>query len=247
MSVWSLLSLMIVVLLLPRLVFSPGITRPVKPEIHGFLRVVAMLNALYCRLWHRFECIGPAPLPASGAAVLIANHTCGVDHMLLQASSSRLLGFMIAREYYDKKSIHWICEYIGCIPVDRDGRDYSATRAALRVLATGRVLPIFPEGRIVPESGRTLGPMKPGAAYLAIRAQVPVIPAFIWGTPPTNEIVPSLTTPSEARVMFGPPIDISEFPRSRAGDKAAQAEVCRRFEHALLTLQARALANNGNL
>lgn len=246
MSVWSLLTLMTLVLVLPRLVVDTSRAQPRPREIHGFLRIVAVLNRLYCRLWHRFKCIGPAPLPAVGPAVLICNHTCGVDHMLLQASCSRLLGFMIAREYYNHKSIHWICRYIGCIPVDRDGRDFSATRAALRALAQGRVLPIFPEGRIVPESGRRLDPMKPGAAYLAIRAQAPVIPAFIWGTPPTNEIVPSLTTPSGARVIFGPPIDISDFPPRRAGDKAAQAEVCRRFEHALLTLQSRAFETNGD-
>ncbi len=240
MSAWLLLTLMILVLVLPRLVVGAASTGR-RPEIHGFLRVVAALNTVYCRLWHRFEQDGPAPLPAAGSAILISNHTCGVDHMLLQASCRRLLGFMIAREYYNKKSIHWICRYIGCIPVDRDGRDFSATRAALRALSQGRVLPIFPEGRIVPESGRRLDPMKPGAAYLAIRAQAPVIPAFIWGTPPTNEIIPSLKTASHARVIFGPPIDLSDFPAHQAGDKRAQAEVCRRFEKALLALRDRSI------
>lgn len=241
MGVWSLLMLVTIVLVLPKLIVDGSSADPRTPEIHGFLKVVAALNATYCRVWHRFECVNPAPLPAVGPAVLICNHTCGVDHMLLQASCRRLLGFMIAREYYENTSIHWICRHIGCIPVDRDGRDFSATRAALRALAQGRVVPIFPEGRIVPESGRGLDPMKPGAAYLAIRAQAPVIPAFIWGTPRTNEIGPSLTTPSVARVMFGPPVDIGDFPVRHAGDKQAQAEVCRRFEAALLALQAQAL------
>ena len=91
-----------------------------------------------------------------GPAILISNHTCGIDHMLLQSRSRRLLGFMVAREYYEWKWIHWICKYIGCIPVNRDGRDFAATRAAMRALKAGRVLPIFPEGHIVPASGRRL-------------------------------------------------------------------------------------------
>jgi 1-acyl-sn-glycerol-3-phosphate acyltransferase len=164
--------------------------------------------------------------------------------MLLQCTSQRLLGFMVAREYYEAPSIHWICKYIGCIPVNRDGRDFSATRTAMRALRAGRVLPIFPEGHIVPESGRRIAEIKPGTAYLAIHAQVPVIPAYIAGTPETNEIVPSLLTPSRARVIFGEPIELSDVKRERAGDKATQAEVSERFRKAFIALQTRAFCGD---
>jgi 1-acyl-sn-glycerol-3-phosphate acyltransferase len=149
---------------------------------------------------------------------------------------------MVAREYYEWPSVHWLARIIGCIPVNRDGRDLSATRAALRALREGRVLPIFPEGTIVPTSGRELGAIRPGSAYLAIHAQVPVIPAYIWGTPATNEIIEALVTPSKTRLYFGPPIDLSDINPDSAGDKDVQAEVSRRFREALLTLQRRACA-----
>ena len=162
--------------------------------------------------------------------------------MVLQASSARLLGFMVAREYYESRWLRWICSHIGCIPVNRDGRDVAAIRAALRALGEGRVVPIFPEGRIVPASGRRLGEMRSGGAYIAIRAGVPVVPAYIIGTPTTDEILESLATPSRASVFFGEPIDLSDIPPDRAGDKAVQAEVSLRFQRALLALQARAFA-----
>ena len=73
------------------------------------------------------------------------------------------------------------------------------------------MLPIFPEGQITASSGRELGPILPGAAYLAIRSGVPVIPAYIRGTPETNQIGPSCATPSRAVVIFGDPIDLSDF------------------------------------
>jgi 1-acyl-sn-glycerol-3-phosphate acyltransferase len=149
---------------------------------------------------------------------------------------------MVAREYYEGKSIHWICKAIGSIPVNRDGRDFAATRAAIRALQQGRVLPIFPEGHIVPESGRRIDPMKRGSAYLAIHAQVPVIPAYIWGTPATDEILEALLTPSKSRVIFGERIDLSDIAPERAGDKETQALVSERFQRALLDLKARALA-----
>ena len=165
-------------------------------EIRGPLRWLYRGIQFYCTTWHGLRIKGYAPLPGSGPALLIANHTCGIDHMLLQASSRRLLGFMIAREYYESPWLHGICSHIGCIPVNRDGRDLAAIRAALRALGEGRVLPIFPEGRITPASGRRLGEMRPGSAYLAIRAGVPVVPAYIIGTPGTDEILPSLAMPS---------------------------------------------------
>lgn len=212
------------------------------PEIRGPLRLLYRAFQVYCAAWHQLRSEGYAPLPETGPAILISNHTCGIDHMLLQASSRRLLGFMVAREYFESRWLKGICSYIGCIPVNRDGRDVAAIRAALRALGQGRVLPIFPEGRIVPSSGRRLGEMRPGVAYIAIRARVPVVPAYIVGTPETDEILHSLATPSRARVVFGEPIDLSDLTPHQAGDRSVQAEVGARFERALVTLQTRALA-----
>jgi 1-acyl-sn-glycerol-3-phosphate acyltransferase len=160
--------------------------------------------------------------------------------MLLQAACRRVLGFMIAREYYEWAWIHGMCRHVGCIPLNRDGRDLAAMRAAIKALKDGRVLPIFPEGHIVPASGRRLDDIKPGSAFLAIRAQVPVIPAYIWGTPKTDQIIEALVTPSRAYVTFGDPIDLSDIDPEQAGDKAVQAEVSARLKQALLALQTRA-------
>jgi 1-acyl-sn-glycerol-3-phosphate acyltransferase len=245
MSPWPLLFLTATLLLLPRVLHSatsPRRPAQSKPEIHGFLRAIGALDGFYCFFWHRLKSNGWAPLPEAGPAILISNHTCGIDHMLLQAATHRLLGFMVAREYYDSKWLHWICKTIGCIPVNRDGRDFAATRTAMRALKEGRVLPVFPEGHIVPASGRRLDEMKPGTAYLAIRARVPVVPAYICGTPETDQIIPSLLTPSRARILFGEPIDLSDIGPELAGDKSVQAEVSERFKRAFLELQAQAFA-----
>ena len=74
-----------------------------------------------------------------------------------------------------------------------------------------------------------------------------MIPAYIYGTPETNEIIESLLTPSRARVIFGEPIDLSDIDRDRAGDKEVQAEVSERFKQAFLSLQARALSSRNEI
>lgn len=178
-------------------------------EFQGILGLLRFLNNIYCRVWHRLEINQIAPLPRDGPAILISNHTCNIDHMLLQAGCSRLLGFMIAKEYFDDPRFHGFCELAGCIPVKRDGTDLAATRAALRALESGRVLPIFPEGRILPHSGRDIGEGKTGAAFIAMRTRAPVVPAYIEGTPATNQLWKAFTTPSAARITFGEPIDLS--------------------------------------
>ncbi len=218
-----------------------------KPEIHGDLTFYWYCARFYTRMMHRLRKSGWAPLPETGPAILIANHTCCIDHLLLQSCCRRVLGFMIAREMYELPVVHTFAARTGCIPVNRDGRDVQATRAALRALGEGKVVPIFPEGKITPESGRVLGPIRSGAAYIAVRSGAPVVPAFITGSPPTLDIGPSLWSFSRSRVRFGQPLDLSEFDPSQAKDKEVLAEVSRRFEQALLELQAQSFQDAASI
>jgi 1-acyl-sn-glycerol-3-phosphate acyltransferase len=228
--------LLAVLLLLAPWALKPG---PVTREVHGYVRLLWWLNALYCALWHRLEIDREDPLPATGPALLICNHTCCIDHMLVQALTRRLVGYMIAQELYEIWLFKPWCVTAGCIPVKRDGRDLSATRGAVRSLVGGKVLAIFPEGHIIPTSGRELGEGKPGVAFIAVRAGVPVIPVYIWGTPATNQIVASYLTPSRAHVCFGPPVDLSGLKATGPEGKADLDEVTVRLMGAIRALRDR--------
>jgi 1-acyl-sn-glycerol-3-phosphate acyltransferase len=222
MSPWSLLALSFTFLLGPWALMPP---RRREAEFNFAEWMLWGLNRLICAFWYVLEAEEMAPLPARGPAILIANHTCPIDPMLLQATCRRRLGFLIAKEFYNYWLCRPFCRILGCIPVRRDGQDLAAARAALRALEEGRVVPIFPEGRIVPSSGRELGEPRPGVAFLVLHARVPVIPAYIWGTPETNELGKALRTPSRARVIFGRPIDVAEFaPEGRGSIERATLE-----------------------
>ncbi len=244
MSPLTLLALATLLLALP-VAFRP---KPVKDwEFGGLLACFWCLNAVYCAIVHRLK-TEPAPLPKSGPAILISNHTCNIDHFLLQAGSGRKLGFMIAREYYDFWAFRPCCQLMGCIPVNRDGKDSTAARAALRALKDGRVLPIFPEGRMYPTSGREIEKGKPGVAFIAIRANVPVVPAYIRGTPKSNKFLVSFFTPSHSRVYYGEPIDPSSFviPEGHDAERAALAATTDLMMGAIRALKDRAeLEENG--
>ncbi len=142
MSIGVLIFLTVAILLLPQ-VFKH---REPAPEIHGFLKIIEFIYWSYCIIWHRLRIDRRAPLPAHGPAILISNHTCGIDHVLLQAACDRILGFMVAREYYEYPALNPWCRLVNCIPVNRDGRDFTATRAALRGAQGGPRAPDLSRG-----------------------------------------------------------------------------------------------------
>ena len=236
MSLLAPVGLAILLLVIPFLIQPRD--SPEMGEFRGFLAILWRVNAWYCAVVHRLR-TGTAPLPEHGAAILIANHTCNIDHFLLQAGTFRKLGFMIAKEYYDFPPFRPFCRLIGCIPVNRNGKDLAATRAALRALQEGRVVPMFPEGKILPKSGEEIGEGKHGVAFLALRAKVPVIPAYIRGTPRCNEFRWSFFTPSHSRVVYGTAIEPSEFAHSaeKEDERAALTALTDRFMAAITALR----------
>src|SRR6202022_2482438 len=130
----------------------------------------------------------PARLPATGPAILVANHTCSADPAFLTAGCRRVLSFMIAREDYNIRLLRPLLDYIGCVPVARNGRDAAGVRNALRRLDRGCVLCIFPEGGLSNAGRKRVRSGKAGVALLALRSRAPVFPALISGGPQTSSI-----------------------------------------------------------
>ena len=69
---------------------------------------------------------------------------------------------------------------LGGFPVERDGNDRQPLRDSLAILESGQPLVVYPEG--TRHHGRTIEPLQPGTAWLAIKAQVPIVPVGIAGT-----------------------------------------------------------------
>jgi 1-acyl-sn-glycerol-3-phosphate acyltransferase len=176
---------------------------------------------LYTHLWHRWSSNGPAPLPAKGSAILVANHTCSADPAFLIAGSRRLIGFAVAREHFNLHRLaRLVLDVIRCVPVTRNGGDAMAARSLLRRLADGCVVCVFPEGNLSGVARNRVRAGKHGAAYLALVSRAPIYPAYIAGGPRTDRLLDSWLrpTPCAVRVFYGPAVDLSvyyEKPRTR--------------------------------
>ena len=168
------------------------------------------MDVCYARIFHRLEVRSPPCLPRRGPAILVCNHISGLDPLLIQAVCPRLIVWMMAKEYYEQPLIAGLIRRIEAIPLARQGRAQAATRQAMRALAKGRVLGIFPEGRI--ETSRELLPFQTGVAMIALRTATRVYPAFLDGSQRGCSMMRAYLRPQHARLAFGPPLELDASP-----------------------------------
>jgi 1-acyl-sn-glycerol-3-phosphate acyltransferase len=214
------------------------------------IAIMRCLARVYLRVVHGLRRV-PDPLPAEGAALLIANHRSGIDPPVLAIHTRRQIRFLMAREYYQCRILNWLYRSLKSIPVNRDGRDLAATKEALRALQSGHVIAIFPEGEIRESGLGAIGArngiaevdVKSGAALLALKTGVPVVTAFIDGTPAYDSVFRAFVTPSRSRILFGAPIVLTDAP-CRRPSKTQVKEATRIIVDDLLSLQKRLLSND---
>ncbi len=196
-----------------------------RPKLIDYLGLGVVY--LYVRIWHRWSARGPQ-LPAAGSGIVVANHSCSADPAFLQAGCPRPMSYVIAQEYYHIPLLRRLLVYIGCVPVARNGRDATGVRVALRRLAEGRLLCIFPEGGLSHAGRPGFRRGKAGAALLALRSRTPVYPALIVDGPRTRSLTRAWLWPSRVRVIYGEPIDLSPY-YDRPIDRSLLEEVTHLF------------------
>jgi 1-acyl-sn-glycerol-3-phosphate acyltransferase len=161
------------------------------------------LNRAFCRRFHRLV-VEPIRLPAQGGALIVSNHTSGLDPLLIVAACSRPVRFLIAQEEYDRWWLRWFFRWIGCIPVDRSARGARAFYSARDELERGEVLCLFPQARIR-KPGEPPLPLNRGFLVLAEAAAVPVVPVRISGIAGAGMTLSAVLRRSRARLESGMP------------------------------------------
>lgn len=130
------------------------------------------------RVLHRERSALPGP------CLFAANHISHFDPPLLGVASRRQIDFMAMAELFRNPLLGAFFRATGAFPADRSRTDRAAVRTALRRLAAGRAVGIFPEGGIRTRGESVLegGAMRPGAATLAALAKVPIVPCVVLGS-----------------------------------------------------------------
>jgi 1-acyl-sn-glycerol-3-phosphate acyltransferase len=192
-----------------------------------FIAAIArpLLTLLTKRDWH-----GKEHLPKTGGALIVANHysffdPMAVGHFVL--AGGRTPRFTAKAGVFKHPLLGKLFRAAGQIPVHRGTRDaVKALLTAQDALKRGEVVIFYPEGTMTkdPELWPMVG--RTGAARIALRSGVPVIPVAQWGA---QEVLAPYSTKfnffprKTLHVLAGPPLDLS--PWAGRKDRNAEQEV----------------------
>ena len=179
----------------------PGMDRR---ELHSIAR-------LLFKWLFRVTVTGTEVLPTCGGYLLAVNHLSRLDPPLIFALIDRDdVTALVAEKYQRYPFFRWIVETVDGIWINRGEADLSALRQARDFLRGGGVLGIAPEG--TRSHTGALIRAKTGAAYLANKAGVPVIPVSISGTDGAIWRALLLQRP-RIHVQIGTPVDLLPIER----------------------------------
>ena len=156
----------------------------------------------------RLQIEGCENVPESGPFILVTNHISRLDTPFLMLSTTRqdTIG-MVGDSYRKIPFFSWLLNKMGVIWVNREAYDFAAFREAADYLKRGWILGVAPEGT----RSRTgkLKPGKPGAALLAKKTGVMMIPAAITGSEEMSDRLLHFRK-MDVRVRFGAPFRFEE-------------------------------------
>lgn len=160
-------------------------------------------------------------IPRQGAAILVSNHPSIVDPFTVAFGTKRWVTWLAFDEALGWPIAGHIMRLYRAIPLNLERPRPTSIKTAYATLARGRLLGLFFEGE------RSFGwglnqPLKTGAARMALRAGVPIVPVTVAGARrcwPRERAYPS---PGRVVVQYHPPIDPATFRPDL--DRKARAE-----------------------
>ncbi len=142
-----------------------------------FLR---FLTFLITHTLYRVKMVGYPNFPKNGPALLVCNHVSYVDGMILSGAIPRFIRYMILKDFYEHKLLHWLFKLAHAIPV-KEG-EYEMTLQAFEEvresLRQGHIVCIFAEGSIT-RTGQLLPFHKGFERIMKNLPDVPIIPVYI--------------------------------------------------------------------
>ena len=185
----------------------------VRKFVKGFLRT------LY-KIAFRMEITGEenkTKAGENGGYIICANHVNFLDAVAVVVFSKEKIRFIGKYDLAKVRIIRWLEHLFDVIPIKRNTQDLEAMKRCLKALKNKEILGIFPEGtRKGMEKNQKV---KNGAAFMAIKSGVPVVPVGISG-----EFKPF----KKVYITYGEPIDMSKYKikgKEKEGQEQATKEI----------------------
>ena len=154
--------------------------------------------------YFRIQIHGVEKVPQSGGLIAVSNHASYFDPPILSNCVGRPVAFMAKEELFEIPVFKQGIKLYGAYPVKRSTGDRTALKAALNAIESGWVAAIFLQGTRAADA-RITDP-KLGAAWIAAKAEVPLLPVSLWGTEKILVKGSSFPKPVPLTVRIGDPI-----------------------------------------
>ena len=171
---------------------------------------------------YRFEVLGLENFPKEGGVLLCSNHIHALDPPVVGMTAPRTVHFMAKEELFKLPVLGPILPKVNAFPVKRGMTDREALRTALKVLKSGEVVGLFPEG-----TRSTDGILKKGlsgAGFFALRGNADVVPCAIIG--PYKMF-------RKVQIVYGKPILMEPFRERKASVDEVTEEIMSRIQDIL--------------
>lgn len=157
----------------------------------------------YCKIVHRVKIEGQENIPLDEPLIYCGNHRTYLDPPLIVVTAKRHVRFMAKIELKKNPFFAFLGVVFDGIYVNRDSKDITAIKTALKALKNGECVALFPEGtRNGLEKGQKA---KDGAAFFALRSGAKVMPCGISGG--TGKF-------DKVTIRYGKPLDFSNYDKN---------------------------------
>lgn len=168
---------------------------------------VRTIVTVFCRVWCRMTIEGRENFPANGPFILAPTHRSIIDTPVASGVYRKRMRFMGADKWWSNRHFGKLLTALGGFPVSRGNADREALRRCIAVIEGGEPLVLFPEGER--KSGLVVQPLFEGAAYVAMKTGVPIIPVGIGGSERAMPKGTKFIYPRKMHVIVGAPLTMS--------------------------------------
>lgn len=168
-----------------------------------FYNLVKYFFLICLKLYNRLRIRGKENIPKVDKVIVIANHCSNLDPIVAGVAFPERLRYLGKSELFSNPVFGFLIKALGAIPVSRESHQSagSALRSFLTLLDRGENILIFPEGERSFDG--KISSFQGGAALIAEKTGIPVVPAYIHGT---HEAMPrgsSMVKPARIEIVFG--------------------------------------------
>jgi 1-acyl-sn-glycerol-3-phosphate acyltransferase len=189
-------------------------TRSIRGSARLYFLVRRVIGFILALLTRR-KIYGLENIPERGPYLVIVNHMSMVDPPLVMAALPVQMTVFAASTHRDDFFIGELMNQVGAIWVKRGEPDRQALRTALDLLAAGGIMGLAPEGTRSKTGALQRGRI--GTAYLATRADVPLLPVVVTGTDTAFATLKKFKRPT-LTVTIGKPFRLPKAGRVGTGE-----------------------------